>query len=411
MDGKLKKLADAMESCILKNDQSVYRDLSMNHAKTVSATEMLLLWNGGKSFSDLSVQQLKELHKRFLKHYPDIFEPENKYFDRPADGTSETDFINKSRKDEFVWWAKENCKDTAVIVYLRTGGKSIESFFKKDLCDLNKDEAIAGLSNLKYYIPDSIRKAIHSISVYAEWCRSKVYIAPQKIAFETIKASTVPLDGGVAKHMIMSPSDLVDVLETVSNLDEGRYEVIALCLAWLGIDTQEAISLRNEEVDTLNGIITVSESKKPRTIDKIPDGILNALQKYVANDQVVDGKGTVRELDDLGYFLKRRIAILTPPSSLTGRPLDVHSIRNGIVTLSSKYSEISDTNREFDTSAVMMSGKMFRLSELEFAGEDITDDIIADIVCVPTGTKRATIVRDMRALYEAYKRVKARRNT
>lgn len=366
-----------------------YADQCPNLTRSVA----LSAWNSMDA-KTLKYMELKELFIFFSQRH-DIGSVAD-YFSEEME-SEETPFTDSLKEEYIATLAPISTPAVVknaryVLDHVRT---KMESIIGKNVLDFDRNDMIAGLSNLKLTTTKSIQKTYSIIKGYVTWA-SKKRICPAMEILDSITSADIPIARGTSEKIIPTPESLLEIIEEIKKPGWFNTDSAAVILVWCGLSLEEALSLKNEDVDIINGLIHFNG----KTIE-IPPVLKKVISDYALNDEVesgVAGGGTHLEADDIGYFLKK--FLLPGRKANRGEPIKLKRLRDMLHEFAVEYSESTGVDRKINERVLRESGALWRLWKKETDGYIITkEDVQKEFP-----QKNNQSITDFLRLYAQYKK-------
>lgn len=343
------------------------------HAR-VSQPEILQLWHGFKPLACLDTDVLIDLLKFCIEKHGGIGRFQD-YILEEDSGKNKLEYISTIQNPKTKY---------AVRQWLNAFDATIVETYGKDLPQVTRQEAIAGLTALQDVSVSSLRQALTVARNYCDWCiKNGKYGGAAANPFRDIAAGDIPIEDWVRQNVIPDDKALSSGIRAQFTIDDGYLAPVILVLAWMGFTMKEMLSIRKEEVSTLEGTIA------GRTV---PGPLRDIISSYAAADIVYreNGFGAVQyQAEDLGYFLKRMVS---KPSGKQLRLLDLNNAQARLERLN--YSR------------VYLSGKLSALRIKEGTTGALMESDFAETFHLDRGaTSYLSRLKDKRRLYAAYRSV------
>lgn len=274
--------------------------------------------------------------------------------------------------------------------------ESIEEIAQHDLACFSPNEIQELFMSQGFAEPDVVRTRLGLLATYADW-----YCVQQNLSAHHIreyKVDMFPYAKKLAPTLILSPEELCNKMLQVYAIEDGQPAVILLCMAWLGLETSEALALRNEYVDTKTG--RIYDAKGNLLVSSMPECIREILDVYSKTRTAIRTQNQTFTVyaDDLGFFIKRMV---TENSAKIGKPISKQQVTVLISTLRNLYNGTTGNDKTLSYTNVQRSGNFYRLHQMDQAGVDVRAVKNADKVRLCLGKSKRNH-KDNMLLYDAY---------
>lgn len=271
-----------------------------------------------------------------------------------------------------------------------------ENQFNKDVAEFSIEEWSACLEDSGFSEPHTIRCRISDMAPYADW-----YCVQQNLSAHHIreyKVDMFPYAQKLAPTIIKTPEELLQNIAAVYHVETAQPVIPALCMAWLGVDLDDAIRLPTECVDVKAGKIYSANGSV--IAPDMPDCIRKLLQEYstIKTSERTKNQTYPVYADDLGFFIKRMV---DKDSKKVGQPISTKSMRAWITIFNDKLHEQLPNSKVINYTNVQRSGNFYRLHQMDQAGVDVHAVKNADKVRLCLGKSKRNH-KDNMLLYDAY---------
>ena len=311
---------------------------------------------------------------------------------------------NQEIKERFL-----NDRDSAVpkksasrIIGIFKDLADLEEKLGKDLVSFTPDEVDAAVSHLLIVETGTLRNILALLRKYAVWCSRTRVLPVADNGFLILTESDIDLAPNQRRMLFKDERVLLSALRQVMPFDEGRPEIPAMLLSWLGLSRTEIDLLKDDWVDL--DARTIQGPSGNIIVNGFSDEIHEALNQYVRCKvrYVVGGRGgkpyPLYKDFTFDTFLKQ---FYSPNSTKTVKALTVNAVQSTLNQKNQKYENLGNPPRLTLTNA-WNSGCYYRLWEIEKTGVDI---------CAPSQLERFNAVtREIKArqdavnTYQVYKR-------
>lgn len=277
-------------------------------------------------------------------------------------------------------------------------GKS-ENLLSKDIAEMTKDEAISSINTLDFIELHSAETILFVLKKYVKWCISKQIFADAAGGILQVNPTDIDPSISMSKMFFRDEHDFLYSMRKVREFDELQNDVVALIFAWLGLSLDEALDIRDEDVDLetrkiydRNGVVLVPW---------ISDEFADVLQQYQRTKSALrqNGTTTYEVIKDLSYdgFIKR---VCSVNSDKLGTRIPPRQLVTAINKLNQKYTAQGFSPR-FSVQNAQRCGGLHRLWLMEQSGFNIDDKSNASTVEEVYGSSK---YRKILWQYKYYKR-------
>ena len=276
---------------------------------------------------------------------------------------------------------------------------NFEQFISKDMAQMSKNEAISALNQLEFLEMSSAEGFLSVTKTYIRWCKD--YEVFDDIAEGFLQVSLTDIDPSLSmsKMFFRDERDFLYSMRKVREFDELQNDVIALIFAWLGLSLDEALDIRDNDVDfearkiyNRNGTTVVSW---------ISDEFIEILYQYQRMKSAIrqNGTTTYEVVKDLSHdgFIKR---VCSVNSDKLGTKIPPRQLVSAINKMNKKYVELGFAPR-FSVQNAQRCGRLHRLWVMEQSGFMVDDKRNANTVEEVCGSKQ---YRKILWQYKHYKR-------
>ena len=250
-----------------------------------------------------------------------------------------------------------------------------EEITEKELCSMDRNEAIKAVGLICGYDLHSINNTISCWKSYARWCYDNGYFKNEKYGILGISASNINPQEYIREYVFQTEEELFNSIKSVTQIHEGYISVIACVFAWIGIGEPLEIHDKDISIDkreiACNGNIIVNG---------FSDAVFNYLLEYSKLEETTRENGmmeyTVVKDHSYDLFIKR---FCSPRSSKLGKPITSRMITNAINKLNQKYESAGNPPRITYTN-ILKSGSLNRLYNAEINGLKVFDKDNEEIV-------------------------------
>lgn len=248
---------------------------------------------------------------------------------------------------------------------IANAAEPFELRLQKDLSLFERSEIINLVNSFESTNPESIRGYLCSIRNYQIACRT---LPPSVI--KPINKGEIDIASAIHKKFYTSFGEVLSEIEKGCPIDEGFSEPAALALAWLGVPFKEAVQLKSEQIDLLNGILR-RESKPLMYFRGDEPAALRVLRLYRNTAKAYRIKNTAYEVfepKNNPYFL--RALVSKGAKEKAAVPLRVSSFTHNFQMMSRRAKE-KGFDCQFVYADIMRSGELRRIYRLEKSGTDV----------------------------------------
>lgn len=204
---------------------------------------------------------------------------------------------------------------------------SIASFEQEnglDIAEMGKNLSAQALERTGINEYSGIRSYITRLREYARWCeKNNIFPSIPGGIFE-VSPDDVDITDSLKGVLFKDEFDLLESIRLVRDFDSGYPEVAAFCLYWVGLTKDEAVLLKDTDVDLENKIVYVHDGI---VAEDFSDAICDVLNRYRNCKWSTRANGTtlmsVRKDLSVDTFLKR---MLTDGSKKFGKPVTKEQI-------------------------------------------------------------------------------------
>lgn len=277
--------------------------------------------------------------------------------------------------------------------YLIRFSKQAEDPSGVDIGDMTQEEIKLCLESMNYYSFSTIRTDIYILKEYVRWYNKYIKLTDES-PLDGLSARDIDLTKSFRRNLLKDERELVDVVSQLP-IDEGHPEIPVLLLSWLGLEIDDIIALKNEDVYVLNNTMFV----------KTPIGGTIRIQNKYMHDALMEYsivKSATRQhrsewkvfSDDLGFFVKN---MLPANSRIIGKRLTADMARKKVAHF---YGSLSDDFKKASLSLVILSGRMHRIMMYEKANGNVPIEVFVS----EFKSKLQVHLNDTMQQYEVYKK-------
>lgn len=302
--------------------------------------------------------------------------------------------FNAEIKEKYLETQPNSQKPVTKNIFVAT--KDYENKYGKDVAEFSASELSDFLEGCGFAEPNTIRTRTTTLISYAEWYMSNIKSGSHKL--RDYKITDFPYARLFEPLLIKTPDELINKIRQVYDLDSGQPVVAALCFAWIGVSSKEALNLRNEQVDVTTG--TIFDQKGNISVRSMPDCIRDTLAIYSKTKTADRTQNRTFKVyaDDIGLFIKR-FSVLD--SKQRGKPITQVQLSSAILEFNNQYNSLLGTKLSISYTNVQRSGSLYRLYQLDKQGIDVHSVKNADKVRMCLGQSKRNH-KDNMLLYDAY---------
>lgn len=270
-----------------------------------------------------------------------------------------------------------------------------ETVMGKDIFQMSINELELASSLVEIFEYNSAAQVSSLIKMYCSWCY-ETGVSQDKPAGTDFTIKNIDPTTQFARVYFRDELDFRNSLRKVRTFNEGYPEVVILTMAWLGLDVQAVLSLREQDVDLINRKIFAQDGSV--LISWFSDEILDIFTEFsrCKSGMRENGNTTYMVVKDLSHdvFLKRFCASDSPKM---GTPISLKQARSAVDKVNKQYKNMGFPPR-FTQINIMRSGGLSRVFQLEQNGVNVMHRDNMDIVMQAYG-----IGKDYRKIMWQYK--------
>lgn len=255
-------------------------------------------------------------------------------------------------------------KQGYIILFKKTYAK-MEKIFDKDICEMNYNELKTGIALLGSRDIKSIAWNISRLKQYVDWCIVNGKSKSLENHLELIFPQDIDNSYIFKREMLKNPEHLEDVLDVVyapiEYMNLTNMYRIYMWLLYEGLTNTEAVSLKRNDIDLENGIITVDKRKI-----KVHPIFKDLLELTVPEDKLIkrnkNGEEKFHKLCDTDLVLRTFIYTIINREKQFGSRITEFNLKYKNET--GEYIRLSPTR-------IYESGLYYRWYQLELNNEDI----------------------------------------
>lgn len=300
-------------------------------------------------------------------------------------------------------------KERFLSEYTGNGSKSIEGRFQalgeseqllsKDIAEMSKMEAISAINKLEFIELSSAESILSAIKGYVRWCIDNKVFDNAAGGFLQVALSDIDPSVSMSKMFFRDEHDFLYSMRKVREFDELQNDVIALIFAWLGLSLDEALGIRDEDIDF--EAQKIYDRHGTVLVPWISNEISDILQQYQRMKSAIRQNGTTsyEVIKDLSHdgFIKR---VCSANSERLGTKIPPRQLVSAINKMNQKYVELGFKPR-FSIQNAQRCGGLYRLWIMEQSGFAVDDKHNAGTVEEVYGSKQ---YRKILWQYKHYKR-------
>ena len=245
----------------------------------------------------------------------------------------------------------------------------------KELCLMDRSEAIAAIQSLGGCDWQVINNIISCGKSYAKWCYNNGYYKGGYYGILGITVSDINPQEYIRNYVFPTEESFVNSLKATSLIYDGYIEVVSCIFAWLGI--QSPLDIKESDVDLSSRKISCN---REIIVDGFSDFVCNFLESYrnLHESTRENGAAVYKVIKDNSYdtFIKQ---FCSPNSKKLGKPVEMRVIRTAINKLNRKYESAGNPPRITYVN-VLKSGSLNRLYNAEINGLKVFDKDNKEIV-------------------------------
>lgn len=276
---------------------------------------------------------------------------------------------------------------------------NFEHLLSKDIAEMSKSEAISAINQIEFLEMGSAEAFLSHVKSYVKWCQdNKVF---NSCIAGALQVSLNDLDPStqMARVFFRDEQDFLYAIRKVREFNELQNDVIALIFGWLGLSVDEALDIRDEDIDFETR--KIYDRSGVVLVPWISDEFADILQQYQRANSAIrqNGTTTYEVIKDLSYdgFIKR---ICSANSDKIGTKLPARQVVSAIDRLNRQYIELGYAPR-FSMRNAQRCGGLHRLWLMEQSGFDVDDKHNASTVEEVYGSSK---YRKILWQYKHYKR-------
>ncbi len=266
----------------------------------------------------------------------------------------------------------------------------------KDIAQMSEVEASAAVSKMDLNSLGTVYGKRIVIREYLAWCKNNSVFDPVSDGFLKALSPDLDISPEITRMIFRDDADLVLSMQKVCPLNNGHFEPVVLALAWMGLTKQQALALRDSEINLDERWVMRGD-----LVEYIPDAVWEVLSLFEQGRIGFRENRTATYQVVKDYSFDRFVKRFAPPdSSKIGEPLSQRQVESGIYRMNQRYIEKGYPPR-LTYSNVWKSGRFHALLELERTGVDVFSFENKDKVMLTFGSMN---YRNILWFYKAYKR-------
>lgn len=272
--------------------------------------------------------------------------------------------FNEEIKERYLQETNAN-KDTRRLL---KNVQQAEKIIGKELCEMDRNEAIKAVELVGTYDLQTINIIISCWKLYSKWCYENNFFSDGKFGIWGISATNIDVQEAIRGNLFPNEKELVKALKSVALIYDGYIEIVACVFAWLGI--QSPLDIKESDVDLFNRKISCNGEI---IVDGFSDFVCDFLKSYrnLRESTRENGAAVYKVIKDNSYdtFIKQ---FCSPNSKKLGKPVEMRVIRTAINKLNRKYESAGNPPRITYVN-VLKSGSLNRLYNAEINGLKVFD--------------------------------------
>lgn len=266
-----------------------------------------------------------------------------------------------------------------------------------DFAEMNRDSCLYTLQNAGINEYGGIRNYITRLKSYVEWCKKNNIFPSIPGGIFEVSPDDVDITDSLKGVLFKDEFDLLESIRLVRDFDSGYPEVAAFCLYWVGLTKDEAVLLKDTDVDLEDKVVYGHDGI---IAEGFSDAICDVLNRYRNCKWSTRANGStimrVRKDFSADTFLKR---MLTDGSKKFGMPVTKTQITALCQDVVTDCSALGLPSRHTFQN-VWRCGRFNQLYKLEQSGMDVMNRPVIETVF--RGKKS---YYDTLRMYQYYKKV------
>ncbi len=233
-----------------------------------------------------------------------------------------------------------------------------EDFFEKDLNLFMPEEIEAVLGGIKVFSFQNFKTIANAIKSYEKYCIENKYLDENIISKKKeykISYAGIPCGANIGISGIKNPEHLLEILNSVYPISEGRPIYSVSMLLYNGVPMTDVYDLMENDVDIENRIINV-KGKEYKIYDEFvePLSVIKGLKTVVRYEPVNDNTAVYKS--DSPFFIKKFSKNKTDPI-----PYSSNNIAGAYITFIDKYNKKNKSIREFTPKIVSYNSILYNM--------------------------------------------------
>lgn len=274
-----------------------------------------------------------------------------------------------------------------------------ERLLSKDIAEMSKTEAISVANQLEFLEMGSTEGFLSVVKSYVRWCENNAVFEHIADGFLQISLNDIDPSAFMSKVFFRDEQDFLYAIRKVREFDELQNDVIALIFGWLGLSMDEALDIRDEDIDFETR--KIYDRSGVVLVPWISDAFTEILQQYQRAKSAIRQNGTTNYevIKDLSYdgFIKR---VCSANSDKLGTKLPARQVASAIEKMNRQYVALGFASRLSMRNAQRCGG-LHRLWIMEQSGFVVDDKKNASTVEEVYGSSK---YRKILWQYKHYKR-------
>lgn len=250
----------------------------------------------------------------------------------------------------------------------------IEEFERKvgkDLSEFDDKEALECLTSIKFMSSGYAQAMLSFLKAYTKWCESYGAFSSRKNGISALHGGGISLSGGFSNAYLKDEPEFLQALRMVHEFDNGYPDIPYLVFAWLGLNKEYAVSVRESDVDLEDRVIYGPDGSicAMGFSDEIRDVLREFKNCKVATRGTGRGPRTVYKDMSVDVFIKR---FEKHGSDKFGTPYTCEQIEAQF-RQARTAAGTNEATEKLSFKRVRKSGIFNRLYQVERSGVDVTD--------------------------------------
>ena len=124
-----------------------------------------------------------------------------------------------------------------------------EQLMSKDIAEMTKEEAISAINRLEFLEMGTAEGFLAVTKMYTRWCQKNEIFENIAGGFLQVSLNDIDPSVSMSKMFFRDEHDFLYSMRKVREFDELQNDVVALIFAWLGLSLDEALSIRENDID------------------------------------------------------------------------------------------------------------------------------------------------------------------